>query len=487
MDLREGQSITRPPLLEGNKYGYWRVRMKAFLKSQDESVWEAVEQGWTQLVATNEEGKVSLLAKDKWTEVQKKAEAANSKVMNAIFSGVDGKNFKMISTCEIAKTAWDILRTAHEGTTKVKISRMETVTSKFENLRMQEDETIADFNTRVLDISNEAFALGEPMTEETLVRKVLRSLTKRFTMKALAVKEANDVKTMRLDELMGSLQTHEMDMNEEDRLTKVSSVGLKAKVVKDKTDDASEQQFAMFAKNFGKFIRRQYGKGTESSQSSDSRFQKNNRTKLQKEDYKKNSAEDSLSENKGKGIQCRECEGFGHIRAECINTQKKKNAYAVNWSDSDSEGETNNFVALTGCIKPKKDQSIKEETMKSPEDHILYSSYSDHDEITDKEIANNYKDLYQQWLVDIKRKIDLQNSLEDLTAEKEKLKKEVSTLNLNHQQTITDLKAQLMAATNERAELISQKTELLAVISSLKLRSKDYQGDHSGATDDLKQ
>ncbi|CAM8982353.1 unnamed protein product [Rhodiola kirilowii] len=241
MDLREGLNITRPPLLEGNKYGYWRVRMKAFLKSQDESVWEAVEQGWTHPVATDEEGKVSLLAKDKWTEVQKKAEAANSKAMNAIFSGVDGKNFKMISTCEIAKTAWDILQTAHEGTTKVKISRMETVTSKFENLRMQEDETIADFNTRVLDISNEAFALGEPMTKETLVRKVLRSLTKRLAMKALAVKEANDVKTMRLDELMGSLQTHEMDMNEEDRLTKVSSVGLKAEVVKDKTDDASEQ------------------------------------------------------------------------------------------------------------------------------------------------------------------------------------------------------------------------------------------------------
>ncbi|CAM8962452.1 unnamed protein product [Rhodiola kirilowii] len=164
MDLREGQNITRPPLLEGNKYGYWRVRMKAFLKSQDESVWEAVEQGWTHPVATDEEGKVILLGKDKWTEVQKKAEAANSKAMNAIFSGIDGKNFKMISTCEIAKTAWDILRTAHEGTTKVKISRMETVTSKFENLRMQEDETIADFNTRVLDISNEAFALGEPMT-----------------------------------------------------------------------------------------------------------------------------------------------------------------------------------------------------------------------------------------------------------------------------------------------------------------------------------
>ncbi|CAM8876558.1 unnamed protein product [Rhodiola kirilowii] len=181
--------------------------MKAFLKSQDESVWEAVENGWTHPEVT-EAGKVSLLTKDKWTEAQKSAEAANSEAMNVIFSRVDGKNFKMISTCEIAKKASDILRTAHEGTTKVKLSRIERVTSKFENLRMQEDETITDFNTRVLDISNEAFALGEPMTEETLVRKVMRSLPKRHALKALAIKESHDVKTMRLDELMGSLQSH---------------------------------------------------------------------------------------------------------------------------------------------------------------------------------------------------------------------------------------------------------------------------------------
>ncbi|CAM8990838.1 unnamed protein product [Rhodiola kirilowii] len=225
MDLREGKNITHPPLLQGNKYGYWRVRMKAFLKSQDETVWEAVENGWTPPVVTKDD-KVIPLTKDKWTEAQKNAEAANSKAMNAIFLGVDGKNFKMISTCEIAKKAWDILQTAHEGTTKVKISQMETVTAKFENLRMREDETIVDFNTRVLDISNEAFALGEPMSEEKFVRKVLRSLTKRFAMKALDVKEANDVKTMRLDELMDSLHTHEMDMNQENQLVKDKGIAL---------------------------------------------------------------------------------------------------------------------------------------------------------------------------------------------------------------------------------------------------------------------
>ncbi|CAM8877687.1 unnamed protein product [Rhodiola kirilowii] len=410
MDLREGQNITRPPLLEGNKYGYWRVRMKAFLKSQDESVCEAVENGWTHPVIT-EAGKVSLLTKDKWTEVHKNAEAANSKAMNAIFSGVDGKNFKMISTCEIAKKVCDILQTTHEGTTKVKISRMEMVTSKFENLRMQEDETITDFNTRVLDISNELFALGEPVAEETLVRKVLRSLTKRFAMKALTVKEAHDVKTMRLDELMGSLQTHEMDMNEEEQLMKVNIIGLKAEVsvVPNKAGEMSEQQYAMLSRNFGKFMKRQYNKGTDSGQSSRTRFQK------EEKDQKKNRDEGFNSDNKGKGIQCRECEGFGHIRAECINTQKKKNAYAVNWSDgeSDQERETNNFVALTSCLNLDEELSKEAEIKAYSRDLTPYSSCSNDEEITDEEIANNYKELYQQWLVEVKQNKEHQKSLEN--------------------------------------------------------------------------
>ncbi|CAM8887243.1 unnamed protein product [Rhodiola kirilowii] len=213
MDLREGQNISRPLLLDGNKYGYWRVRMKAFLKSLDNMIWRAVEKGWTHPATIGEDGKETLLAEDKWNEVKRSDAAGNSKAINVIFPAVDGKNFKMISTCKIAKRAWDILQTAHEGTVKVKIFRMDMVTLKFENLKMKEDEAIADLNTRVLDISNKSFTLGEPMTEEKLVRKVLWSLPKQHAMKALAVKEARDVTTMRLDELMGSLQTYEMEMN----------------------------------------------------------------------------------------------------------------------------------------------------------------------------------------------------------------------------------------------------------------------------------
>ncbi|CAM8936701.1 unnamed protein product [Rhodiola kirilowii] len=389
MDLREGQNITRPPLQEGNKYGYWRVRMKAFLKSHDESIWEAVENGWTHPMTIDEAAKHVPLAKARWTEGQKNAEAANSKAMNAIFSGVDGKKFKMISTCEIAKKAWDILKKAHEGTTKVKISRMEMVTSKFKNLRMQEDETITDFNTRILDISNESFALGEPMSEETLVRKVPRSLPKRYAMKALTVTEAHDVKTMRLDELMGSLQAHEMEleMDEEEQHMKAKCVGLKSEVtdVQNKEGEMSEQLYVMLARNF---MRRLNNEGSDPGESSNSRIQKEGKFRRK---YKSGVYG---QDNKDKGTQCKECEGYRHIQAECVNTRKKKKASDVNWSDNEStsskqEDEFNHFLALTVKTDQKSKVSVRTCTSASPEQHPDYYDSND-EEIMAEGIINDF-------------------------------------------------------------------------------------------------
>ena len=134
--------------------------------------------------------------------------------MNAIFNGIDRNIFRLVNTCEVAKDSWEILKTAHEGTSKVKMSRLQLLTTKFENLKMKEDESIYDFHMSILEITNASSALGEKMSEEKLVRKMLRSLPKRFDMKVTAIEEAQDINKMRLDELVGSLQTFELSINE---------------------------------------------------------------------------------------------------------------------------------------------------------------------------------------------------------------------------------------------------------------------------------
>ena len=75
---------------------------------------------------------------------------------------------------------------------------------------MMEDENIHDYYVNILDIANSFDSLGEKFFDEKLVRKILRSLPKRFDMKVIAIEEAQDISSMKVDELIGSPQTFEL-------------------------------------------------------------------------------------------------------------------------------------------------------------------------------------------------------------------------------------------------------------------------------------
>ena len=45
--MDKGQSFIIPHLFDGTNYAYWKVRMRNFLQSLDEKVWQVVEIGWT--------------------------------------------------------------------------------------------------------------------------------------------------------------------------------------------------------------------------------------------------------------------------------------------------------------------------------------------------------------------------------------------------------------------------------------------------------
>jgi len=92
----------------------------------------------------------------------------------------------------------------------VNSSRIQLLTNKFEGLKMKEDETIHDYYINVLDIASSFDSLGEKLSDEKLVRKILRSLPKRFDMKVTTIEEDQDISSMQVDELIGSLQNFEL-------------------------------------------------------------------------------------------------------------------------------------------------------------------------------------------------------------------------------------------------------------------------------------
>jgi len=135
--------------------------------------------------------------------------------LNALFNGVGKNMFRLINNYTVAKDAWNIFRTTHEGTSKVKMSKLQVITTEFESLKMKDDESVQDFHINILELVNASGDLGETMTEEKLVRKIPRSLPKRFDMKVTAIEEAQDIGNMKVEELIGFLQTFEMAINDQ--------------------------------------------------------------------------------------------------------------------------------------------------------------------------------------------------------------------------------------------------------------------------------
>ena len=84
--------------------------MRVFFSSIDETVWDAVDVGWTRPEA----------AKSTWDKAALAVANADSKALNAIFYGVSPHEFHRISHITIAKEAWQILETTYKGTKKVK-------------------------------------------------------------------------------------------------------------------------------------------------------------------------------------------------------------------------------------------------------------------------------------------------------------------------------------------------------------------------------
>ena len=145
--MDRGQSLIIPPLFDGTNYAYWKVRMRAFLQFLDEKVWQVVEIGWTKPKE----------APADWDEAKIKAANFNSRVLNALFSAVTNKKFKKISSTETAQEAWTILQTTYKGTKVVKDSKLQRLTTSFEEIKMEEDELFDEFYAKLKDIVNSAF------------------------------------------------------------------------------------------------------------------------------------------------------------------------------------------------------------------------------------------------------------------------------------------------------------------------------------------
>ncbi|XP_065617342.1 uncharacterized protein LOC136062340 [Quercus suber] len=129
------------------------------------------------------------------------------------------------------------------------------LTTKFEELKMGEDELFDSFYGKLNKIVIAKLNLGEKIEDTNVVRKILRSLPESFRAKVTAIDESKDLDEIKIQELIGSLQTYERGLPSH----KISK-SLALKTITERMDDPSEEdgvekEVAYLAKNFRKFLK----------------------------------------------------------------------------------------------------------------------------------------------------------------------------------------------------------------------------------------
>ncbi|KAM2332880.1 hypothetical protein ACFX1X_023386 [Malus domestica] len=225
-------SVSHPPHFDGDNYVTWKAKMKSFLWVQDDKVWLAIEEGWEPPTIEETKGKgessvsiFKLKPRKEWSNDERNSSTFNLGALNALFTAVSPEQFNYISKCTTAKEAWDILEVTHEGNSPVKESKLQHLITKFENITMSDDESFSDFYAKLSVIVNGCHNLVDSIPEHRIMKKILRSLPMRFHAKRIAIEESKDLNTYKLEKLIGSLQTYELELPNS---KKMKSIALKA-------------------------------------------------------------------------------------------------------------------------------------------------------------------------------------------------------------------------------------------------------------------
>ena len=113
----------------------------------------------------------------------------------------------------------------------------------YELFSMKDFESTVEMFSRFMMIVNELEALGKIYTEVEKVMNILRSLPKKWEAKVTAIQEAKDLTKLPLEELIGLLMTHEINLNNHKKKIEVNkkSIVFKASTNNDEKEESESE------------------------------------------------------------------------------------------------------------------------------------------------------------------------------------------------------------------------------------------------------
>ncbi|XP_058766926.1 uncharacterized protein LOC131640543 [Vicia villosa] len=419
-------AYTRAPVFNGENYGYWKDCMRVHITSVDRHVWTAIQDGPFQITMVNAAGAIVPKPENTWNEDDEKKYASDWKGRNMLISALGVDEYYRVSHCTTAKEMWDALEVAHEGTSEVKQSRINTLNQEFELFRMKQGESISEMQKRFIHLTGRLNALGRPVSNENATNKILRCLRREWQPKVTAIKEANDLTTLTITSLFGMLEEHEQQLQSlenyenkskkeknRDKEVEKKPLALKASSSKsskiDKFDDDStsdedsdDEEMGLFVQRYNRYIRRN---GIKHSDKNLAKFRRQS-TKSKQEESKK---------YRGKG-SCFNCGKSGHYKTECPKIKKEKGpvskksnkqrrAYIAWESDSESstdEDSSDDDESANLCLMAH-DYNQPHHKKKSDQKKVRQAYYNNFNSLTFSELKIAFEKLHKEAVEAFKR------------------------------------------------------------------------------------
>ncbi|XP_074324194.1 uncharacterized protein LOC141659023 [Apium graveolens] len=172
-------------LTKGN-YTTWALKMKVYLQAQ--GVWIVVEQIDPKTVVDDKVDKIALAM---------------------LYQGLPEEMILSIAEKGTTKEAWTALKTMCQGADRAKKAKVQTLRTEFESLVMKDNEQIDEFYLKLNGLVINIRALGEPITESYMDKKMLRAVPTRFLQIVSTLEQFGDLEKITLEEIVSSLKIHE--------------------------------------------------------------------------------------------------------------------------------------------------------------------------------------------------------------------------------------------------------------------------------------
>src|SRR3954466_2775888 len=405
---------TRPPVFDGENFEYWKDKLESYFLGLDGELWGLLMDGYKHPVKSSG----VKLSRQEMSDDQKKKFKNHHKCRTVLLNDISHAEYEKISNRETAYDIYESLKMTHEGSAQVKETKALALIQKYEAFKMEDDEDIEKMFSSFQTLTAGLRVLDKGYTKADHVKKIIRSLPRRWGPMVTAFKIAKNLNEVSLEELISALRSHEIELDANEPQKKGKSIALKSNIKKctnafqakeedpEESESEEEDELSLISRRLNQLWKNKQRKfrGVRSSK----KFERGESSDDRRSDKKK--------------VMCYECNEPGHYRSECPNLQKenpkkkfhKKKGLMATWDESEDESDSEDEQANCALMAIEDDGS--ESTSETDSEEVfseltrdkLVSSLTELLELK-AHLSIKYKKLKKQFEFETK-KLELENS-----------------------------------------------------------------------------